>query len=275
MHESKMHRYNSYLTLTIDDNHLSDRYWTGQLRPDGTRAYAGNLDYRPVQLMLKRLRKALCKGNYPTLLYERPRHGSADVRYYLAGEYGEQYLRPHWHICLFGVDFTDKVYETSNKNGDKLYSSKTLQKLWPLGFSTIGDVTFQSAAYVARYVMKKITGKKQKQHYEKIDIETGEIINLRPEFNNMSRGRGIGHTFMQKYLTDMYPEGHVYVRGTKQRTPRYYDKQYEKTNPVEYEKLQLDRHEYARTHLQDHTPKRLAAREAITKAKLTMLKRQL
>ncbi|WP_217268498.1 rolling circle replication-associated protein, partial [Lactobacillus helveticus] len=75
-------------------------------------------------------------------------------RFYMAGEYGESFDRPHFHACLFGLDFSDKKFYKTTKTGSILYTSKILEELWPFGYSTVGDVSFESAAYVARYIMK-------------------------------------------------------------------------------------------------------------------------
>ena len=172
-----MHRHNAFLTLTLNDDHLTEKYFTGLHDPrTGKPIYGGTLAKRDVQLFWKRLRKALSKdarnGSTERFLYEPQlaadmglRPMPPKIRYYMAGEYGELYRRPHYHACLFGIDLADKQYFCKSPTGEKLYISKTLQALWPMGHITIGAVTFESAAYVARYVMKKINGQQQKEHY--------------------------------------------------------------------------------------------------------------
>ena len=140
-----MHEENCFLTLTYDEAHL----------PVG-----GSLDRRAFPLFMKRLRKRL-KG-------ER-------VRYFHAGEYGADLGRPHYHSCLFGFDFSDKVYWTS-RGGFPVWRSSTLEALWPFGFSEIGSVTFESAAYVARYITKKMLGAGAEGAYKVLDPETGELV---------------------------------------------------------------------------------------------------
>lgn len=284
MHEAKMHRHNCFLTLTLNDEHLTGKYFTGKYYRNGQPAYAGTLLKRDVQLFWKRLRKALSKGRgaiHDALLYTPP--SSADMglrpmpplKYYMAGEYGEQFRRPHYHACLFGVDFADKKYLCKSPTGEKLYRSPALEQLWTQGFSTIGTVTFESAAYVARYVMKKINGDKQKTHYEVIDQETGEIINLQPEYNDMSRREGIGKGFLNRYATDVYPLGKVIVRGKQTNAPRYYDKQYKRTDPYAYDELKLTREMEARAKWYENTHERLAVREQVATATINHLKRKL
>lgn len=255
MHESKCHRHNSFLTLTYNDNNIPEH---------------GTLQYRDFQLFMKRLRKALSREKAPLA-------GSAGkpLRFYMAGEYGENFRRPHYHACIFGVDFNDKSYLGRTPSGSKLWRSATLEQLWPLGFSSIGELTFESAAYVARYVMKKITGTQAKKHYERIDLTTGEIIQLKPEFNQMSRGQGIGKAWLERFEADVYPHAKVIVRGHKTQPPRYYDKLYKKSNPTAWEAIEYDRFLEGQKRHEDQQPHRLKAREQVAAAKISMLKRKL
>jgi hypothetical protein len=189
----------------------------------------------------------------------------------MAGEYGENFGRPHWHACIFGFDFHDKKLWKRSSSGSMLYRSPDLEVLWPFGHSSIGDVNFESAAYVARYIMKKVTGKQAKDHY--IDPETG--VCLKPEFNKMSLKPGIGADFYKKYKTDIYPHDYVVIRGKKLKPPKYYDKLYKKSDPYEYDEMLFQRENDARIHNADNTPERLAVKEQVTKAKLQTLKRTL
>jgi len=120
----------------------------------------------------------------------------------MAGEYGDVTARPHFHACIFGLDFPDKKVYKKTRGGHNLYTSDTLEKIWGKGFCPIGEVNFETAAYVARYVMKKITGQQQKKHYEQVDQDTGEITSRQPEFNHMSLKPGIGKGWLEKWRTD-------------------------------------------------------------------------
>lgn len=272
MHEAKMHRYNSFVTLTYKPEKLPEH---------------GQLVKRDVTRFLKRTLRALVKGRGQFLCATTTAtigrsHGATPhtpatptFRYYYAGEYGEQFHRPHFHICMFGLDFADKIYLARTPTKNRLYRSPTLEKLWTDGFSSIGEVNFETAAYVARYVMKKITGNRKEKHYERTDAETGEIYQLQPEYNQMSRRPGIGKPWLDKFKTDVYPEGKVIVRGKQTNSPRYYDKLYAKMEPLQYEDLQYGRYVEGLLHVADQTPARLAARERVTEAKLSMLKRKI
>lgn len=195
-------------------------------------------------------------------------------KFYMCGEYGEQFERPHFHACLFGVDFDDKYPWRRNHSGDQLYRSPTLERLWKHGNSEFGAVTFQSAAYVARYVMKKITGDLATSHYTYID-EHGEIHQRKAEYNQMSRGgrtgKGISHAWISKYQADVYPADHVIVRGHATKPPRYYDTQLEKRNPELMAQIKKDR--ISEVDRSDNTPRRLAAKEQVQHARIKSLKR--
>ncbi len=245
MHEAQMHTQNCFITLTYDDAHLpSDR----------------SLHYRDFQLFIKRLRK---------------RYPGRRIRYYMAGEYGENFGRPHWHACIFGLDFDDKKLWKRTSANSLLYRSQDLELLWPFGYSSIGDVTFESAAYVARYIMKKVTGKNASEHYQEIDPDTGEITNRTPEFTKMSLKPGIGYEWYKQYTSDVYPHDYVVVRGKKVKPPKYYDKKYKIDNPYEFDELLYIREKSAKLNYADNTPERLLVKEQVTQAKLQKLKRNL
>lgn len=227
-----------------------------------TLPYGGSLYYRDFQLFMKRLRK-----QYP------------GARFFMAGEYGEQTQRPHFHACLFGVDFTDRYPWRVSPAGFDLYRSPTLERLWtangdtqPIGACEIGELTFESAAYVARYCVKKVTGKPAEEHYRRMVVETGELIDLQPEFGKMSLKPGIGASWLEKYKTDVYPSDVVYVGTMANRPPRYYDK---KLSSREISELEAQRFERAQSCAQDSSPDRLRAREIVTRARLSYKRRGL
>lgn len=245
MHEASLHEKNCFITLT---------YSTSNLPIDMS------LDVREFQLFMKRLRKQFGNG----------------IRFFHCGEYGDKFRRPHFHACIFGMDFSDKYFwkysESKNhfsNSSDKipLFRSPILEKLWPFGYSSIGDVTFDSAAYVARYITKKITGKLAFDYY--IDKETG--IMLKPEYTTMSRGSkslgtgGIGKGWFDKFSKDVYPNDSVVVRGREMPPPKYYDRLYELEYPDDFQRLKEKR--IAKVSLSDSTPERLAVRMKCVLAK--------
>lgn len=196
---------------------------------------------------MKRLRKKFGEG----------------ARYFHCGEYGSKLGRPHYHACLFNFDFPDKTYWRKTPQGFPVFRSKILEKLWPYGQSEIGAVTFESAAYVARYIMDKqnisdasdaSAVQKYYDHYEWLDTSTGELILRAPEYVTMSRRPGIGQGWFQKYHTDVYPSDFVVIAGRKMRPPKYYDSQYEILDPHDMEGIKYQRYLDAQKHMDNNTP---------------------
>ena len=248
VHEASLHKQNCFVTLTYDDAHLP---------PGRSLVYKGPLGF---QRFMKRLRKHF----HP-----------AQIRFFMGGEYGEQLARPHFHACLFGIDFQDKSFWMKTPSGNDLYRSPTLEKLWPFGFSSIGELNFQTAGYVARYSMKKITGQAADKHYETIDPDTGEVISRAPEFCKMSLKPGIGAGWIERWHTDVYPHDYVIANGQKGKPPQYYDKRFKEMDPTGYELLKFERALEGRARYEDNTPERLADREKVAKARLDLFPRKL
>lgn len=246
MHEAQLHENNCFITLTYND----ENYPTN-----------GSLTKDHFQKFLKRFRRAIAP---------------AKIRYYMAGEYGTNFGRPHFHACIFGYDFHDKKLHQRTTSGSLIYRSQELEKLWTYGYSSVGDVTFESAAYVARYIMQKQTGRDvDPNHYTYCDIQTGELIKILPEYNNMSLKPGIGADWYKKYKNDVYPHDYVELRGQKIKPPKFYDKLYSKENPYEYDQLLHNREKQAKLRPEEHSYERLLVKETVTKAKLQKLKRKL
>lgn len=238
-HEASLHEDNCFITLTYNEENLPADH---------------SLSVRVFQLFMKRLRK-----KYPH-----------KIRFYACGEYGDRLGRPHYHACLFGHQFPDlKLWK---KDRDPLYRSPELEVLWPYGYSSIGNVTFNSAAYVARYIMKKINGPRADEHYCFID-EDGVIHQRRPEFTIMSRKPGVGALWLDKYASDIYPDDFVIINGKRMRPPRYYDENYERTYPDKYKKIQWTRKRNFSTRAENNTPERLRVREIIQLKKAALLVR--
>lgn len=252
VHEASLYKQNCFITLTFDNEHLPA---------------SGSLDKRDFQLFMKKLRKRFGSG----------------VRYFHCGEYGEKNMRPHYHACLFNFDFPDKYLDPKiqKPGGFPLYRSHELEKLWGLGFATVGEVNFETAAYVARYVTKKFSNpdpEKVKAHYELLNKKTGEITDLLPEYTTMSRRPGIGRAWLEKYTGDIYPADRVVIKRKGEyietRPPRYYDNIFQLDQPEIFEDIQFKRHRSAREHSGETTPERLAVREQIQLSKLQLLTRR-
>lgn len=213
-HEASLYQNNCFITLTYSDENLP-KY--------------GSLDYNaPVKFMHDL----------------RQKYGSG-IRSFGCAEYGEKLSRPHYHLCIFNHDFTDKI-KWSENNDNPLYTSRQLADLWTHGHSTIGDLTFESAAYVARYVTKKITGPIALSHYltEHINQTTGEIIQRLPERSiAVSRMPGIGRQWYEQNQQFLLDHDFVVSRGKKVRPPKYYDRLTEKFHPELFKAIKTLRRE--------------------------------
>lgn len=232
-HEASLHPFNMFVTLSYDDEHL----------PDG-----GTLVKKHFQDFMKRVRFRFGEG----------------IRYFHCGEYGDTTNRPHYHAIIFNLDMPDKrVIKIDPRGGYKLYSSQQLSDLWGMGHVWIGNVTNESANYVARYILKKVTGEKAEDHYQ------GRL----PEYVTMSRRPGIASGWIEKYSKDVYPSDNCIVAGKQQKPPKFYDKAHEAANPKAHQYVKNARARFGKSHESDTTPERLAVREECRVAKTSTLKR--
>lgn len=242
IHESQMHDLSSFVTLTYDEANCPV-----------------SLRYSDFQKFMKRVRRKF-----------------GPTRFFMAGEYGEQLGRPHYHAVLFGVHFADRVVHKVSGNFP-LYRSAALSQLWPFGFATVGDVTFESAAYTARYCLKKVTGPGAGDHYRRVDLRTGEVVDVVPEFARMSLKPGIGATWFEKFKSDVFgrEKDAVIVNGQSCKPPRYYREYLDRVDGDLGELVDFNRYLRSGNGLEDRTPERLEVREAVTKARLKFYKRGL
>lgn len=158
-----------------------------------------------------------------TNFWKRLRNEFDGIRYFACGEYGDTTHRPHYHACVFNFDCPGKEL-LKVKNGNRIYRSDLLDRIWGHGHVAIGDVTFQSASYVARYVMKKKLGK-SKEFYEDNGIE--------PEFSRCSRRPGIGLPWIERFSGDVYYHGFMVINGKRVAPPKYYMRKFKENEPAE------------------------------------------
>lgn len=213
-----------FVTLTYDNDHVP----IGSIDDNGVPVLT--LVKRDVQLYLKRLRKHFA---------------DREIRFYLAGEYGDQTLRPHYHAILFGLslhDFVDLQLLGINDFKQPLYNSDLMRSIWQCGNISIGNVSWQTCAYVARYVQKKLTGKGA-DYYTQLGIE--------PPFALMSRRPGIAGYFAVEHA-DKLGDTYQYVTDdngitprTKISTPAYLVSKLQDINPDLYEDVKIRRQRYA------------------------------
>lgn len=275
IHEASLYENNCFVTLTFNPDSLNSR------------SSGGSLDVRDFQLFMKRLRKRFGEG----------------IRFFHCGEYGEKcsncgenkmncssrgcgdwsptFGRPHYHALIFNFDFPDRaLFSINPRTGVRLYTSEIASELWPHGFVTIGDVTFDSAAYVARYIMKKVNGDLAGGHYiSDVNWDTGECYSVKPEYITMSRRPGIGKAWFEKFKHDVYPKDFLHVRRgdklVKVKPPKYYDKLLEVDYPMEFDEVKENRLGSIVEYAHDLTYERLLVKEKVKKKSLERLVRDL
>lgn len=252
MHEASLHDENCFLTLTYRDKDV-------ELCDD----HSVSLRYRDFQSFLKRLRKVI----YPRR-----------ISFLACGEYGETNprtgekdggkYRAHFHALIFGYNFPDRV-PVRLLDGTDLYKSVVLDTLWGHGDCKIGNLTFESASYVARYAMKKITGDLKETAYTIITSD-GEMIERTPEMLVMSKRPAIGKRWFEKFGKYTYYTDKVVARGKEMQPPRYYDKQLPK---VILGMIAKKREEENKHRKKDHTDDRNNVRNVVVKAGLNQFRR--
>ena len=255
VHESRLHEFdqgNCFITLTYED----PGDWS--------------LHVKHFQDFMKRLRKS------------RPHK----VRFFHCGEYGAfcrhgsvedcfgcNVGRPHYHAILFNCTFSD--LEVCGRDGETTYyTSAELSKIWKHGFVQVGDVTLESAGYVARYCVKKVNGDRAIDHYVVMDDE-GVLQPVEPEYATMSRRPGIGKAWFDKYKEDLFPMDEVPVPGSGvyKKVPRYYADLYGRLDPDGLESVKERRRLFREEHRDEYSDDRLRDKYAVKKAQVNFLKR--
>lgn len=221
-HEASLHLVNSFITLTYDDDHVP---------------VDGSLRYRDFQLFMKRLRKRL----------------GYRFRFFVAGEYGAETLRPHYHAILFGVRLPDlKLW--ARRGGIPVYTSGLLSDVWRCGRAEVGTFSQSTAAYVAGYVHKKVGGHEAAVHY----------AGRSPEFCHMSQG--IGRDWLRLYYQEVLAGGEIVLDGRKLPVPEYYKRSLDQT--AGFERMQHEAAVRRKLRYADSTPERLRVRNEVAVAAL-------
>lgn len=212
VHETLTAPASCFLTLTYRDEDL----------PDG-----GNLDKTHWQGFFKRLR-----------------YYCGPLRFFHCGEYGSKSGRPHYHALVFGQDFRGSRWRSrfygKGKLGDELFRSEFLEdQVWKFGQVVIGEASFKSAAYVARYVTKRQPSNLfEGEGYKRSDFAKwkarleGVRASRVPEYATMSRRPGLGYDFFQEHWRQIYAKDSVWIDGRLMQPPPYYDALLERRDPA-------------------------------------------
>ena len=172
-----------FLTLTYDDAHVPKTIGYIPIGNEGEVEFEEyfTLKKKDLQDFLKRFR-------------ERKEFNDKRIRFYGCGEYGsEKYTcRPHYHLIIFGVgldDINDKKFFRVSPKGDQYWVSDLIADIWQNGQIILTNVSWETCAYVARYVMKKLKG---------VDSQYYIYTNRVPEFSVMSLKPGIGYEYLKE-----------------------------------------------------------------------------
>lgn len=224
MHEASLHEKNAFVTLTYADEHLKSE----------------KLQYRDFQLFTKRLRKKIFEDFLEEHQITSMQFNALDkdlrkdlfepykIGLFVTGEYGDEKKRPHWHFLVFNWSPSDPKSHYTTELGHPVFTSETLKKLWPLGNSEFGSVTFESAGYCARYAAKKlIHGSDDDHDYHPI--------------HKRSSHSAIGKRWIEKYWKRTFEDGYIILRRKNQKPikcsiPRYYEKWLKKHQPLAWER---------------------------------------
>lgn len=214
--EAKKYQHNYFVTLTYDDNHLP---------------YNNSLSKDDFQKFIKKLRNLL-----------KRRYNFTGLRFFGCGEYGDTTRRCHLHLILFncplqdlGYDFLEAIEHEYNDDGslksvkfrnhhmpmrqDMLMYSALIHEAWNYkGNISVGKVTYDSANYVAGYVVKKHKPGMAKYYHD---------LGIEPEFVLMSNHPGIASDTFNKD-PDIHYQDKLIIPGRTgahlSNIPRYYDK---------------------------------------------------
>lgn len=242
-HESLYHKENCFLTLTVSDDHI-DQVFPGS-----------SLQYGPFQLFFRSLRKRLKRKG---------------LKFFMCGEYGEQFGRPHYHAIVFGwfPSSDDRFFYKDTAVGP-LYTSRIISELWPYGNHTVGNFSRETAGYVAGYVQKKINGKMKEAWYGSRCPEFARMSNRGCITGRCKKLHGIGGCYYKDFKKDMYNarDGVTLRGGVQVAVPRYYDKLHSFYHPSHMEKLKVKRSLPDPVRDRESTPEKLKIREVIHRSR--------
>lgn len=230
MLELQYHESSFFVTLTYDDFHVPRSWYTD---PSTGEAFQSlTLQKRDFQLFMKRLRK---------------RFSDQHIRFFMCGEYGGQTMRPHYHAIIFGLKLDDLVEYKKSPQGFSYYNSPSLQACWsdqegrPIGYAVVADVSWESCAYTARYILKKQKGDEAHFYTD---------FNIQPEFTLMSRKPGIARQYFDDH-PDIYDYDFINLKtekkGLKFKPPRYYDNLFDIENPERMSEIREIRQKMAQS----------------------------
>lgn len=268
-YEAETHKHNWFLTITYDQEHLPEADdMIGEYGEEICQNPNGTLKPSDFTNFLKRLRD----------FYKR-KYNHEGIRFMGCGEYGSKGMRPHYHAIMFNLPIQPEKmkFHEYNANHEALWRVPELEKIWEKGMIVAAEVNWNTCAYVARYITKKVGLPTQEAYYKRLGIE--------PEFFRMSRRPGIGREYFEKHKDEIYASDNLVIKkyggGTmKVKPPRYYDRLYDIENHEQMETIKKKRNANAEriNHLRDsqttlHRKEQLQLTEQSKKAQSKLLLR--
>lgn len=230
--ESQEYEHNYFITLTYDDDHLIDNIEWSVSRLDGELGFTPFLNKNDFILFKKRLLERM-----------RYKYGHSGIRFFQCGEYGSKNGRPHFHAIFFNLPIPDLELVKSVSLGGKsycYYKSKMLEECWQKGFVMIGEVSWESASYVARYVVKKFHSEGAKAYSELCNAY--DVPEQPGEFINMSRCPGIARRYYDENKDEFYKNDNIVLpNGRAVQPARYFDKLFDIEFPEELANIKDER----------------------------------
>ena len=226
-----------FITLTYDDEHIN---WAEGQKQE----YMPGYGILGVEIEEQTLNKTEFSNFIKKLrAYWEYHYNVKGIRFFACGEYGGKTKRPHYHLIVFGMPMVCNDLEQwgASELGYKRLTSKTISEIWGKGFVDIGKVTWESAAYVARYTLKKAYGKDAKK-WESEHVKEREFI-------DMSRMPGIGRKYYEEHKEDMYKFDEAWIRkgltGATVKIPAYFDRLFDVEDPEKLEAIKETRQKVA------------------------------
>lgn len=221
--EARLYEHNHFITLTYNDDNIPAG---ASLNPDDLKTF------------IKSVRD-----------WFRYNQRFTGIRFFGSGEYGDKSARPHYHLIMYNLPLSDLKRYKRNHENDWLYNSALLEQLWGKGFVVVAPVNFETSAYVARYVTKKVNGPIAKEIY-------GDRV---PEFSRVSRRPGIGGHYFQLNKADLARFDSVFIT-TKDgviavQQPAYYDRLFGDGILTEDKKFERQERALARAKTESHIAK--------------------
>ena len=224
-----------FITLTYDDDYLPIHSYLDV--ESGEVINGASTELKDLQNWIKKL---------------RDNHPDKNIRYMAAREYGTSTLRPHYHLIIFGLPLDrDLMVKIGNKaNGDALWTTPQLDniisrdcwsvrrplgdrkaKMYRAGNVTIGEVTFQSISYVARYTLKKANKTYDSEWWYNAQGLDKEAV---------SQSQDLGKWYYDLHKHEIYENDYVPILGKNEnfsKPPKSYDRMYKEEYPKKYAKV--------------------------------------